>query len=113
MIFSKKEQEVELLNKLVKLLKTMELSHKPEWASHLMDTVELGDFFHHCPLSEKDNKEIRKWPKRRQGHEAEYEIKDIYFWIRGLSNINMFSLLWLHISRCTFVNLIAVRTIRT
>ena len=42
----------------------MELSHKPEWASHLMETVELGDFFHHCPLSEKDKKEIRKCPKR-------------------------------------------------
>ena len=90
----------------------MELSHKPEWDSCLMETVELGDFFRHCPLSEKDKKEIRKWPKRQRGHEAEYEIKDVYFSIGGLSNIDMFSLLWLHISRCTFVNLIAVRTIR-
>ena len=82
--FSKKEQEVELLKKLVKLLKKMELSHKPEWASHLMETVELGDFFRHCPLSERDKKEIRKRPKCRRGHEAEYEIKDVYFWIGGL-----------------------------
>ena len=59
----------------------MELSHKPEWASHLMETVELDDFFHHCPLSEKDKEEIRKQPKWRRGHEAEYEIEDVYFWI--------------------------------
>ena len=43
----------------------------------------MGDFFHHCPLSEKDKKEIRKWPKRRRVHEAEYEIEDVYFWIGG------------------------------
>ena len=61
----------------------MELSHKPKWASRLMETVELGDFFCHCPLSEKDKKEIRKQPKRRQAHEAEYEIEVIYFWIGG------------------------------
>ena len=36
----------------------MELSHKPEWASHLMETVEFVDFFHHFPLSEKDKKEL-------------------------------------------------------
>ena len=62
----------------------MELSHKPEWASCLMETVVLSDFFCHCPLSEKDKKEIRKCPKRRRGHEAEYEMEDVYFWIRGL-----------------------------
>ena len=62
----------------------MELSHKPKWASRLMETVELSDFFHHCPLSEKDKKEIRKHPKRRQGHEAEYEMEDVYFWIGAL-----------------------------
>ena len=62
----------------------MELSHKPEWASRLMETVELSDFFRHCPLSEKDKKEIRKHPKRWRGHEAEYEMEDIYFWIGGL-----------------------------
>ena len=49
-----------------------------------METVELGDFFHHCPLSERDKKEIRKWPKHRWGHEVEYEFKDVYFWIGGL-----------------------------
>ena len=90
----------------------MELSHKPEWASRLMETVKLGDFFLHCPLSEKDKKEIRKRPKWRWGHEAEYEMEDVYFWLGGSSNIDVFSLLWLHISRRTFVNLIAVRTIR-
>ena len=62
----------------------MELSHKPKWASCLMETVELGDFFRHCPLSERDKKEIRKRPKHRRGHEAEYEIEDVYFWIGGL-----------------------------
>ena len=62
----------------------MELSHKPKWASRLMETVELSEFFRHCPLSEKDKKEIRKCPKRRRGHEAEYEMEDIYFWIGGL-----------------------------
>ena len=89
----------------------MELSHKPEWASHLMETVELSDFFRHCPLSEKDKKEIRKRPKQRRGHEAEYEMEDVYFWIGGSSNIDVFSLLSLHISRRTFANLFAVRTI--
>ena len=62
----------------------IELSHKPKWASHLMETVELSDFFRHCPLSEKDKKEIRKCPKRWRGHEAEYEMEDVYFWIGGL-----------------------------
>ena len=62
----------------------MELSHKPEWASRLMETVELSDFFHYCSLSEKDKKEIRKHPKRQCVHEAEYEMKDVYFWIGGL-----------------------------
>ena len=62
----------------------MELSHKPEWASRLMETVELSDFFRHCPLSEKDKKEIRKCPKWQRGHEAEYEMEDVYFWIGGL-----------------------------
>ena len=45
----------------------MELSHKPEWASRLMETVELSDFFRHCPLSKKDKKEIRKRPKWQGG----------------------------------------------
>ena len=62
----------------------MELSHKPKWANRLMETVELSDFFRHCPLSEKDKKEIRKRPKWRWGHEAEYEMEDVYFWIGGL-----------------------------
>ena len=57
----------------------MELSHKPEWASRLMETLELSDFFHHCPLSKKDKKEIIKCPKQQWGHEAEYEMEDVYF----------------------------------
>ena len=61
----------------------MQLSHKPKWASRLMEKVELSDFFRHCPLSEKDKKEIRKCPKWWWGHEAEYEMEDIYFWIGG------------------------------
>ena len=69
----------------------MKLSHKPEWASRLMETVELSDFFRHCPLSKKDKKEIRKHPKWRWGHEAEYEMEDIYFWMGGSSNIDVFS----------------------
>ena len=90
----------------------MELSHKPEWASRLMEKVELSDFFRHCPLSEKDKKEIRKHPKQRRGHEAEYEMEDVYFWIGRLVKHRHISLLWLHISRRTFVTQIAVRTIR-
>ena len=86
----------------------MELSHKPEWASRLMERVELSDF---CTLSEKDKKEIRKCLKRQRGYEAEYEMEDVYFWMGSSSNIDVFSLLWLHISRHTFANLIAVRTI--
>ena len=61
----------------------MELSHKPEWASRLMEMVELSDFFYQCPLSKKDKKEIRKHPKWRRGHETEYEMEDVYFWIGG------------------------------
>ena len=60
----------------------MEGSHKPEWASRLMETVQLTDFFCHCPLSERDKKEIEK--KSRQGREEEYEVEEIYFWIGGL-----------------------------
>ena len=40
----------------------MELSHKPEWASCLMETVELSDFFRHCPLSQKDKKKLESAP---------------------------------------------------
>ena len=78
----------------------MELSHKPEWASHLMETVELGDFLRHCPLSEKDKKEIRKWPKWRRVHEAEYEIEDVYFWIGGARQM----LACFHYFGCIFQN---------
>ena len=36
----------------------MELSHKPEWASDLMETVEMDNLTHLCPLTEKDKKKI-------------------------------------------------------
>ena len=45
----------------------IELSNKPERASSLMETVELSDFFRHCPLSKKDKKEIRKHPQTAAG----------------------------------------------
>ena len=62
----------------------MESLHKPKWASHLMETVELDDLFHHCPLSKKDKKEIRKRSWQERGHVEEYEKEEVYFWIGGL-----------------------------
>ena len=71
-----------------KFKNSMESSHKkPEWASHLMETVELNDLFRQCPLSEKDKKEIRKQNRHRRGRMEDYEKEDVYFWIGvGLQN---------------------------
>ena len=66
----------------------MESSHKKlEWASRLIETVELNDLFHQCPLSEKDKKENRKQNRCQWGCMEDYEKEDIYFWIGvGLEN---------------------------
>ena len=56
----------------------MELPHKPEWASHLMETVKIDNLMRHCPLTEKDKKIIRKQTPEPM---EEYEREDVHFWI--------------------------------
>ena len=57
----------------------MELSHKPEWASRLMETVELGDFFRHCPLSEKTKKKLENGPNGDGGMRQSMRSKTFTF----------------------------------
>ena len=56
----------------------MELTHKPEWASHLMETVEMGELTCYCPLTEKDKNKIRKHTRELMEN---YETEDVHFWI--------------------------------
>ena len=66
----------------------MELSHKPEWASRLMETVEMDDLTRQFPLTEQDKKEIEKrageWGK-------DYEKEDLYFWIGDHTSCPVFT----------------------
>ena len=56
----------------------MELPHKPEWASCLMETVQMDSLTCHCPLTEKDKERIRK---RTPEPVEVYEKEDVHFWI--------------------------------
>ena len=58
-----REKHKKYINPLPKDVETegaMELPHKPEWASCLMETVKIYDLMRYCPLMEKDKKKIRK-----------------------------------------------------
>ena len=56
----------------------MELTHKPEWASCLMETVEMDELTCYCPLTEKDKNKIRKHTRELM---EKYEREDVHFWI--------------------------------
>ena len=56
----------------------MELTHKPEWASRLMETVEMDELTRYCPLTKKDKNKIRKHTREPMEN---YEKEDIHFWI--------------------------------
>ena len=61
----------------------MESSHKPEWASRLMETVQLDFMVRHSPLTTGDKELLRtrSVPCRK---EEDYEHEDVYFWIDAL-----------------------------
>ena len=56
----------------------MELPLKPEWASRLMETVQMDGMTLYFPLTEKDKEKIRK--RMLEGLEN-YEEEDVHFWI--------------------------------
>ena len=66
----------------------MELPHKPEWASHLMETVKIYDLTRYCPLMEKDKKKIRKQTREPM---EKYEAEDVHFWIGPPSSCPIFT----------------------
>ena len=61
----------------------MESTHKPEWASHLKETVQLDYMARHSSLTTRDKELLarRNIPHRK---EENYENEDIYFWIDAL-----------------------------
>ena len=62
----------------------MESSHKPEWASRLMESVELDYVVRHSPLTTRDKELLGKWIPQRGGCMGDYENEDVYFWIDGI-----------------------------
>ena len=61
----------------------MESSHKPEWASRLMETVQLDFMVRHSPLMMRD-KELLRTQSVPYRKEEDYEHEDVYFWIDAL-----------------------------